>query len=244
MHPFDRLLFRRALAFTVVSTLLALGVVVATDEPLSTPAMRVARMAAFAPLLAALGVWLALSQARARGEISALSALGASPWRVARGAVLAGWLVGTLAVGLLVSPWANVAVLFPAMPQHAAWHRQAASLLDASVGVRVAASGAIAFVGAHPVRAPDAPGPLAAFLAVLPLAAVAPPWAGARLSVLSRTLGAGLAAALAVVLLHAVAAQRAPAAVLVLAALPLAVECLVGQRERPATGRAAAGEPA
>ncbi len=241
MHPFDRLLFRRALGFTVLLTLLALVVVAATDEPLSTPAMRVARMAAFAPLLAALGAWVALSQARARGEIGAISALGASPWRVARGPVLAGWLVGALAVGLLVSPWANVGVLFPAMPQQAAWHQQAASLLDPGVGVRVAASGAIVFVGAHPLRAPDAPGSLAALLAVLPLAVAAPPWAGARLSLLSRTLGAGLAVALAVVLLHAVAAGRAPAAVLVLAALPLAAQCLVGQRERPSPGR---GQPA
>ncbi len=234
MHPFDRLLFRRALVLTVVVTLLALGVVVATDEPSSTPAMRVARMAAFSPLLATLGASVALAQARARGELTALSALGASPWRLVRGAVLAGWLSGALAVGLLASPWADVGVLFPALPSHAAWSAQAAALLDPASGVRVAANGAIGFVGARPAGTPASPGQWAALLAVAPLAAAAPPWAGARLSLLSRVLGAGLALGLAVVLLHAVASGRAPALVLVASALPLAVQCLVGAGARPA----------
>lgn len=240
MHPFDRLLFRRSLAFTAVATLLALGVVLATDEPMSTPAMRVARMAAFAPLLVTLGASVALAQARAKGELSALSALGASPWRLVRGAVLAGWVVGALAVALLVSPWADVGVLFPALPSHAAWSPDAAALLDPASGVRVTASGAIGFVGARAAaRAAAPPGQLAALFAVAPLAAVAPPWAGARLSLLSRALGAGLALGLAVVLLHAVASGRAPAPALMLAAVPLAVQCLAGAGARP--GRTAAG---
>lgn len=242
MHPFDRLLFRRALAFTAVLTLLALVVVVATDEPMSTAAMRVARMAAFAPLLATLGASVALAQARARGELAALSALGASPWRSVRGAVIAGWFVGALAIALLASRWADVSVLFPALPSHSAWSPDAAGLLDAASGVRVGASGTIDFVGAHATHAPASPGQLAALLAVAPLAAAAPPWAGARLSLLSRILGAGLALVLAVVLLHAVASGRAPELVLVLAALPLAIQCFAGAdvRGRQAT---AGGRP-
>lgn len=243
MHPFDRLLFRRALAFTAVVTLLALAVVVLTDEPLSTPAMRAARMAAFAPLLSALGVSVALAQARVRGELAALSALGASPWRLARGPMLAGWLVGALAVGALASPWVDVGVLFPVMPLKAAWHLDAASLMARTVGVRVVPGGAIQFVGAHPAPVRNTPGSLAALLAVAPLAAAAPPWAGARLSLLSRALGAGTAVALVVVLLHAVAAGRAPAVVLALAALPLAAQCVSGRRA-PSPARAAGGQPA
>lgn len=242
--PFDRLLFRRALAFSVAATLLALGVVVLTDEPLSTPGMRAARMAAFAPALAALGVSVALAQARGRGELRALAALGASPWRAARGAVLAGWLVGALAVALLASPWSDVSVLFPAMPSHAQWHRHAAALVDPASGVRVAADGVIGFVAAHRSRAVDSPGALAALAAVTPLAALAPPWAGTRLSLLSRALGAGLAIVLAIVLLHVVASGRAPALVLVLAALPLAVQSVAGRAAGPDPTGVAGGQAA
>lgn len=127
----------------------------------------------------------------------------------------------------------DVSALFPRVPSHVQWYRDAASLLDPSSGVRVAASGAIGFVTATPAPVIARPGSLAALLGVAPLAAAAPLWAGARLSPLSRALGAGLAVVLAVVLLHAVASGRVPAFALALAALPLAAQCVVGRRQRP-----------
>jgi hypothetical protein len=209
MSPFDRALALRALAFSGLLLVVATGVVVATDEPLSTLAMRVARLAALAPALAALGAAFALAQTRTRGETRALGALGASPWRLSRGARWAGWAVGLVATAAVASPWSDARALFPAATAPSVWHQTGAALLDRADGVRVAASGALGWLEPERLLAGKfTPSSTAAALAVAAIALAAPAWVSAPLSRAGRVAGAVIGACLFIVSLHAVAAGR------------------------------------
>src|SRR5688572_7329327 len=103
MSPFDRSLALRVLGFVVVAAALATVVIVATDEAGSTAPMRVARLCALQPALTALGCWAVQAQVEVRGEARALLGLGASRWRLCRGPCVAGWVLGALALGALLS---------------------------------------------------------------------------------------------------------------------------------------------
>ncbi len=121
MHAFDRLLGRRCFGLSLLLLALALAVVLATDEAGSTVGQRAARLAVFAPAVAVVAERLVLSQARARGELVALAALGASPWSQARGAMVAAWAVGALSLLVLLSPLSDVRSLFPVVQGHASF---------------------------------------------------------------------------------------------------------------------------
>jgi hypothetical protein len=233
MTPFDRLLARRTLALGAILTLLVVGVVVVTDEAGSTFAMRVARVAALVPALAVIAEMVALAQCRERGEERALLALGASPRRVAFGAIVGGMVLALAALVLVASPLSDVSSLFPVVASSSAWSATPAGLLDPSSGVSVAASGAITLSDASVVPAlAGAPTRAAALSCFTPLALVAPLWGATELGLAARLSGAALAFAAAVVLLHVVAAGRAPASILVLAALPLVPQLFVVKRSR------------
>jgi hypothetical protein len=231
VHAYDRRLAVRTALLAAVLALLALGVVLATDEPFSTPGMRAARMSALAPAIGALAIATALGRARALGELRALAALGSGPLRAALGPLVAGWALGALATALVVSPLADLSALFPSVSAPTLWLFDGAWRAPAT-GVTVAPTGALS-LGAPLVADPifaGPPGRAAAALAVGPLSLVAPIWAASPASLPIRALGAALAAALAVFLLHAVAARIVPAAALVIAALPLALSALKGLR--------------
>jgi hypothetical protein len=229
MHAFDRVVALRAAAYTALVLALSLGVIIVTDEPFSTWRMRTARLTAFVPALAALGSGAALAQARARGELRALAALGATPFRLGLGAMVSGWLTGGLAVALLASPWADVAALFPAVSATSEWRAEGAFLVDVGHGIVAAENGWLEFLPVHEAKALlKGPGVVEAELAVLPLAMVAPVWIAAPMTLLTRAFGAALTVALAVALLHGVAAQRIAEPWLVAAAAPLALQALVG----------------
>jgi hypothetical protein len=231
VHAFDRRLMLRAFAFTLLALVVTGGVVIATDEPFSTWPMRAARLAAFLPALAAIGAAAALAQSRARGELRALAALGASPWRVTLGATVAGWLAGAISVSVLLSPLADVRSLFPGVVVHAVWKTAGAALVDAAHGVRVEPSGAILLLAAHgaPAIARGASS-FDAALAIAPLALLAPPWACAPLPTAARLIGALGTIALIIVLLHAVAAGRITAGWLVLGGVVLAAQAAIAHR--------------
>ncbi len=231
MTPYDRTLFRRALAFAAVAALLCLGVIATTDEAASTAAARLARLAALAPALAAFGSTLALAQARARGEYIALGALGVGPLRVALGAVLAGWVAGALAVTVAALPWSDPAALFPAVTTPAAWRITGAALFNPASGVVVRSDGAIALGHALPL-APDVfrLQRLSAVLAIAPLAVVTPVWVGVPARGWLRVAAVAAAAAATIVLLHAVAAARLGAPWLVAGTAPLLFQTLSGLR--------------
>lgn len=218
MSPFDRALALRALAFSCLLMLVAIGVVVVTDEAFSTTAMRVARLGALAPALAAIGCAAALGQARARGELRALGALGGSPWRLSRGARWAGWAVGLVAVAAVASPWSDARALFPSVTAPSVWRQAGTALFDRADGVRVAANGALDWLKpAHTFAGRFVAGGGAATLAVAPIALAAPAWVSAPLSRTARAVGAVAGAAAFIVALHAVAAGRVACGWLVVA---------------------------
>ncbi len=235
MHAYDRRLAARTVLLAAMLALLAVGVVVATDEPYSTTAMRAARVSALSPALASLAVVIALAHARARGELRALAALGSEPLRVARGALVAGWLLGVVATVLLSSPLADVSALFPAVSAPTLWVVEPGALVAPASGISVSKDGVLtllAIAGGDPVSA-GPPRPWAAALAIGPLALVAPIWAASPSPWGFRLLGAGVALALVIFLLHAVAARTVSAAVLAVSAVPLAVSAFVGYSKGP-----------
>ncbi|HEY3234411.1 MAG TPA: hypothetical protein VGJ84_06825 [Polyangiaceae bacterium] len=235
MDAFDWMLLRRSMGWAVALLLGALAVISLTDETFSTWGMRLARLSAFAPGLSAVGASAALAQTKLRGEQRALQALGASPWRIALGATVAGWIVGGLAVGILATPLSDKAALFPAAARTGAWRSAGASIVNMTQGILVTADGQIRFMTASAAPGGAHAGTLAALFAIAPLALCAPPWVSAPLSRAGRLLGAATALAGCIVLLHAVAVGSTPQALLMLAALPLAVQAALVhvKRSRP-----------
>jgi hypothetical protein len=228
MHAFDRWLGRRTLGFAAAATAVAAGLVMLTDEAGSSAAMRGARLAALAPGLAALGGWLALTQASRRGELRALAALGASPWRAGLGASVAGWLIGAIAVLVLCSAWVDTRALFPAVSSSTTWAADGGTFVEPFSGVRVLPDGSLRVAEAMRSRpSGTVPGPLVAIVAVGPLAAILPVWLVAPLTSWGRAAAAALSGALLILLLHLVAGGQAPAITLVLAAVPLVLQAMV-----------------
>jgi hypothetical protein len=225
MTAFDRSLFLRMLAVTGILLVATIGVVVLTDEPGSTAAMRVARVAAFTPALSVVATLLCLEQARDRGELRALGALGVSPWRAAQGATLAGWLVGALAALVLVSAWADPSSLFPVLPELYGWRSQGTRLVESLRGVAVASDGSLVLSPATGLRmTANAAHSWVATAAIGSHALVAPPWAASPMSVGARLAGLFAGVALTVALFHAFAAGTASAWWLVLGAAPLGLQ--------------------
>jgi hypothetical protein len=225
MTAFDRSLFLRMLGVTGILLGATLGVVVLTDEPGSTAAMRVARVAAFTPALSVVGALLCLEQARDRGELRALAALGISPWRAAWGATLAGWLLGVVAALLLISAWADPSSLFPVLPEPHGWLHAGTRWVEAVRGVTVAPDGSL--VLSPPTGLRTTACAAHAWVAAVAIGAhglVAPPWAASPMSVGARLVGLFVSIALTVTLLHVFAAGIASAGWLVLGAAPLAVQ--------------------
>jgi hypothetical protein len=234
MHAFDRLLAWRSLAYTLLASLMTLGAVTLTDESGSSWAMRVARLCALGPALAAVGATLAVTQARARGELSALGALGVSPFRQELGPMLASWLVGGLAIAVLLSPLSDPSSLFPSIATPASWSFEGGKMIDAARGIRVDPDGSLALVAGLPATGGRfVPTGMAAVLAIGPHAVVTPVWLSARTGWAARTVTIGFAVALTVVLLHAASAEQIDPRWLVLGALPPGLQGALGHL-RPA----------
>jgi hypothetical protein len=208
VHPFDWSLLRRALGAMFAATAVAAVVIVSTDEPGSTPGMRVARLAALSPLLVATAVLGVAAQARARGELGALAALGDPPWRGARGAAVAGLLFAAASVALLLSPWADVTSLFPAVHPPIDWRLDPGGQVARAAFAVVSADGAIAIARtATPLPEHGLPS-WAALPCLAPIAAAVPGWAVSPMSRTARAASVTVTAALAVALLHLIAAGR------------------------------------
>lgn len=209
--------------------MIALAVMIATDEAFSTAGMRIARLCAFAPALSALGAGAIVGHASERGELRALLGLGASPFRTALGAIVAGWVIGAIAVIVLASPFADASSLFPAVETKGRFVVSGGSLIQPELGVVVSPHGAIDLLSTRSeVARAFAPGRGAALWAVAPLALIAPVWICAPARAATRGAVAVVSLALVVLLLHAVAAGRVPAPLLAAAALPLAAHAAYG----------------
>jgi hypothetical protein len=221
VHPFDWLLLRRSTLAAAVVAALTAGIVVSTDEAASTAAMRVARMAAFAPLVAAVAALSVVAHARSRGELRALECLGVPPWRAAHGAAQGALLVAATGIAVLISPWADAASLFPVVRSAVDWTMDATGLLASALGVAVSGSGKITLTSALSMRPHVLPQAWAALPCFVPLAAVVPSWAVTPMSSSRRASSVGVTGLVAVVCLHFVAAGRFNPFISVAAVIPL-----------------------
>jgi hypothetical protein len=217
MTTYDWLLARRTLSLGLALGMFAFVVMLGTDEPASTLAGRVGRLAALVSLAGGAAAFIATEQARSRGEMLALGAAGVPPVKASVGAVVGGALLGMLGPVLATIRTVDLTPLFPRVaPSAAGWVSQGDTWLDASRGVVVRASGELLQV-APSARAAlvEAPVPRWATAFALGLAAVGfPLWATARSAALRRsTVGLTVAAA-AVAVFHLVAAHRVSALVL------------------------------
>ena len=232
MHAFDWLVWRRCLGLSLLLSLLTAGVAAATDEAGSTLGTRLARLAAFLPAVVVIAQALVLAQSRERGEIGALAALGASPFRRVRGAILAGLCLGALAVLSLLSPWSDVSALFPVVGSATSFTVVGSGLEDPATGALYSPDGSICFgVASEPASSGlAAPSRAAGLGFVAPLMGAASVWGAAPMGALMRVAAAGVTFVVSVVLLHAVAKGRMPAAIMVLAAAPMALHAMAAYR--------------
>jgi hypothetical protein len=180
-------------------------------------------LAAPVTALTALGV---VAHARSRGELRALEALGAPPWRVAGWAGLPAAGAGLLGLLALLSSWADVASLFPVVRPVADWVVDVQRGVATASGISVAADGEIALLGAVPMP-PEGPGRLAALACVGPIAVLASSWAITPMPVSVRVLTATATAVATIVMLHLVAAGHVPALAGTGVGLPLLAATMV-----------------
>lgn len=228
MTPHDTQLFWRTLGSSVLVLALVVGVVLATDEAYSTAQMRVARLCAFAPLIAGVALVISLQRAERRGELRALAGVGASPWGAAWGGLCAAWLFGVVAALIVLTPLADVTALFPAPPVTSGWTVDGARFFEPSRGVEVVADGTVKFVGAARGRAAfSKPEGWHAMSTLLPQALVLPGWLAAPLRPRTRAWGFGLTLALTLLALHAAALGRLSWVLLPLVAAPIGAQLAV-----------------
>lgn len=197
--------------------------------------MRLARLSAVLPVAAGAGIAAALGQARRRGEVRALGALGVSEWRAGLPALIAGVAVGMLGLAALAAPGVDAAALFPTVATTEPWMLDGATLRHPDLGVAISRDGAIDLgsAAATSVVAPSTR--LAAILLVAPHVIAVPAWAAAPIPTRERPLPALLGAALSIYAAHAVAADRLGLLVLLLGAAPMAVQAAIAHR-RPWRG--------
>jgi hypothetical protein len=183
----------------------------------------------FAPAIAAIASALSLAQARARGELMALAALGASPQRVARGPSVAAWAIGLAAAVLVASPAADLSAVFPAVKATAHWTVTELGFREVQHGVWVDPERVLRFVPAvMPSITAAGVHDLAGALAVGPLAVVLPVWVAAAIPPWMRAAAVAVALTLLLVLLHAVAAGRLRAPWLAVGAAPMLLQIARG----------------
>lgn len=231
MHPYDRALFRRALLAIVVLTLLAAATVIATDEATSTAAMRIARIAAVSPVVSAVALLCVAAHARSRGELAALEALGASPWRALRGIELAGMAAAAVAMLVLVLPCTDATSLFPAMHPVIDWRMAGGGVRAVAPGIVVHSDGVLETTQSAVFPRPGLA--LAAWAALPCLGAVAlavPAWAATPMSLARRVSSGGASAVLAIVGFHLVAAGRVPPLLASAACAPVCVALWFSRR--------------
>ena len=118
----DTRAFARGAAIAALTLALVAVVTAASDEGGLAWGVRAGRTLPLAPVCSAVGAWLALAPARARGDDRALAALGRSPWgregaAVAGGAVIA--LVASIAIAGIAR--VNVSGFYPRAEESIHW---------------------------------------------------------------------------------------------------------------------------
>jgi hypothetical protein len=231
-------MFARSASMSLLAFGMAWLVTAVTDEGGVAWGERAGRTLPVIPVCAAIGVWVALAPARARGEGRAMAALGRSRLQVGAAAVSGAALVCALAaVALVVSSRLDASGFFPTARRADTWRWTGTEFVDAARGALVREDGAPQTIATFAPDARDLAPPLAAIpphgrgaaALALGLAGLAVPLLLAHAMLVrpadrrlgradARALGAAIGAvAASVVLFQASAAQRVPA---VLGALP------------------------
>ena len=218
-------------AVTAVATL----VILSTTDGGAPWSQRLAMWAALAPVAGAVGVQGAIRMAEARGELRALSAVGAAPARIVAGAVCGGIAVALIGACLAASGWADLEVLFPRPAVARLWAAEGdRGMREMTLGLRIAAGGAFS------VTAPFAVEPAgslsretfaAAVAALVASAVILPAWAALEGPLWRRALAFGVTIVALIVAFQVVAAGRISSAVLLLPPLlPLVELCVAWYR--------------
>jgi hypothetical protein len=225
----DRLLGRRAATIGMIVSLVVVLVVATTDEGASWH-RRAAMCAALAPVAGSLGALAAERIAIARGELSALCAIGVSPSRAALGAILGGTALSLAGACIAASGWADLSALFPTAPPARAWMlADSGAMQEPSLGIVLSPAGDLSIFAARaPATLSTLPPGAAAFAAVaLALSAIAcPPWTILAETAARRAIVGTLALASMLVSFHLVGAARAHPLMLLLAPVTLLVDVL------------------
>jgi hypothetical protein len=155
--------FVRSAAVSLLAFGMACLVTAATDEGGVAWGERAGRTLPVIPVCAAIGVWVALAPARARGEGRAMAALGRSRLQVGAAAVSGAALVcAVAAVTLVASSRLDVNGFFPTAPRVSTWRWSGRAFVDASRGAFVGEDGApqslatVASPSPSPADAPEA----------------------------------------------------------------------------------------
>jgi len=141
----------RALVLGAIAFLVAWLVTATTDEGGIAWGVRAGRTLPIAPVCAAIATAIVIAQARARGEVRALEALGRSPAENAIAAVAGGAATAVVAA-LVMAASAKVDVdgFFPVARHGVTYAFVEGGFVDRASGWRIEADGAIARVDADP----------------------------------------------------------------------------------------------
>jgi hypothetical protein len=236
----DLLVLGRGVMGTLLALMLVVLITAASDEGGLSWAQRAGRALPLSPFCAAIGVWGALGQVKARGEARALAALGRTSRQISAAAVSGALLVCLVScVAIATVKSVDVASFYPIAGRPPSWQWRDGAFVDPVHGFLMTADGTLVdsrLRATEVVRVAVPPlGRIAAALATA-LAGVALTLLSARALLESggragaherrARLFDGLACALAavatVVLFQVAAARRAPALVAPVPALALA----------------------
>lgn len=138
----DARVFARAAAIAALTLAVAWLVTALSDEGSVAWGARAGRALPLTPLCSAVGVWGALAQVRARGEVRALEALGRTPAHIAAPALAGGALIAFVAAGLMGRATSvDVSGFYPSATQSTAWRWHDGAFEDREQGLRVATDG-------------------------------------------------------------------------------------------------------
>jgi hypothetical protein len=226
---YDGLLARRAIALGAAFAVVLFATIVSTDDGGVAVGARLGRFASLVALAGGLAAFVTVEQARSRGEIRGLHAIGVAPARAPLGAALGGTFVAAVGPLLAAMSIVDIDSLYPRLGSSAGtwavvgpgmWRQvfgaavvRGAGEIDVSPGVTAGLVAALPHVSRASTIAA-----LLAFAIALPL------WATARGAGARRLVVALLVAVSSVTLFHLVAVARAPSALLVVPPLALLVD--------------------
>jgi len=226
---YDWLLARRAFALGSVLTMVLAVVIATTGDVGATMGERLGMLSAVVALAGGVAAFVAGEQARARGELRGLAAIGVAPGRAPFGAALGGSIIALLGPALASMKIVDVDSLYPRVsPSAGAWTAVGPGAWRHAVGsVVVRATGELDIsVGA--IAPPMVPSLHASRLstgaALLAFAIAVPFWATAKGNAPRRLIVALSVAVCSATLFHLVAVGRAPAGVLALPPLALLLD--------------------